>query len=108
MAISSHLSIQVGDVAANLTRCCSAEAGRINNRRPQSLARARVRHAVVMATAARAEVNLRTHGYAVALTFFRALKTFRLTFLRMRDICNIINVQRKDKGFMVKILRVVR
>ena len=38
---------------------------------------------------------------AVALTFFPALKTFRLMFLRMRDICKIINVQRKDKTFMV-------
>ena len=32
---------------------------------------------------------------------FPALETFRLTFLRMRDICKIINVQRKDKAFMV-------
>ena len=29
---------------------------------------------------------------------FPALQTFRLTFLRMRDICKIINVQRKEKG----------
>ena len=35
-----------------------------------------------------------------ALTFFLALLTFRLTFLRMRDISKIINVQRKDKAFM--------
>ena len=33
----------------------------------------------------------------VALTFFRSLKTFRLTFLRMRNKCKIINVQRNDK-----------
>ena len=32
---------------------------------------------------------------------FPALKPFRLTFLRMRDICKIINVQRKDQAFMV-------
>jgi len=37
----------------------------------------------------------------VALTFFRSLKTSQLTFLRMRDICKIVNVQRKDKAFMV-------
>ena len=43
----------------------------------------------------------RSRADGVALTFFRALKTFRLTFLRMRDICKIINVQRKDKAFMV-------
>ena len=29
---------------------------------------------------------------AVALTFFRSLKTFRLTFLRMRNKCQIINL----------------
>ena len=34
----------------------------------------------------------------VALKFFRALKTFQFTFLRMRDKCKIINVQRKDKS----------
>ena len=39
---------------------------------------------------------------------FPALKTFRLMFLRMRDICKIVNVQRKDKAFMVHILRAVR
>ena len=38
---------------------------------------------------------------AVALTFCRALETFRLTFMRMRDICTIINVQRKDKASVV-------
>ena len=32
---------------------------------------------------------------------FPALETSRLTFLRMRDKCKIINVQRKDKAFMV-------
>ena len=37
----------------------------------------------------------------VALTFFRALKTFRLTFLRMRNKCNITNVQRNNKAFSV-------
>ena len=37
----------------------------------------------------------------VALTFFPALKTFQLTFLRMRDKCKIIDVQRKDNAFMV-------
>ena len=31
---------------------------------------------------------------------FRRYKTFRLTFLRMRDKCKFINVQRKDKAFM--------
>ena len=35
---------------------------------------------------------VRMLGHAVALTFFRSLKTFRLAFLRMRDICKIINV----------------
>ncbi|KAK2192842.1 hypothetical protein NP493_21g01035 [Ridgeia piscesae] len=30
-----------------------------------------------------------------------SFEAFRLTFLRMRDICKIINVQRKDKAFMV-------
>ena len=33
----------------------------------------------------------------VALTFFRP---FRLTFLRMRDKCKIINMQRNDKAFV--------
>ena len=33
---------------------------------------------------------------AVALTFLRSLNTFRLTFLRMRNKCKIINVQRND------------
>ena len=37
----------------------------------------------------------------VALTLFRSLKTFRLTFLRMRDKCKIINVQRNNKAFSV-------
>ena len=32
---------------------------------------------------------------------FPMLKTFRLTFLRMRDKYKIINVQRKDNAFMV-------
>ena len=32
---------------------------------------------------------------------FSGVKTFRLTFLRMRDKCQIINVQRKDKVIMV-------
>ena len=40
-------------------------------------------------------------SYAVALTFFRSLKTFRLTFLRMRNKCKIINVQRNNKAFSV-------
>ena len=39
--------------------------------------------------------------YRCSAYIFPALKTFRLTFLRMRDICKIINVQRKDKAFMV-------
>ena len=37
----------------------------------------------------------------VALTFFRSLKTFRLTFLRMSDKCKIINVHPNDKGFSI-------
>ena len=37
-----------------------------------------------------------------ALTFFRSLKTFRLTFLRMRNKCKIINIQRKIKHFQYK------
>ena len=37
----------------------------------------------------------------VALTFFRSLKTFRLTFLRMRNKCKITNVQRNKKAFSV-------
>ena len=41
------------------------------------------------------------HNRGVALTFFRSSKTFRLTFLRMRDICKIINVQRNVKAFIV-------
>ena len=35
----------------------------------------------------------------VALTFFRSLKMFRLTFLRMRNKCKLINVQRNNKAF---------
>ena len=31
----------------------------------------------------------------------RCIAYFRLTFLRMRDKCKIINVQRHDKAFMV-------
>jgi hypothetical protein len=38
---------------------------------------------------------------AAALTFFQSLKTFRLTFLRMRNKCKIINVQRNNKAFSV-------
>ena len=34
-----------------------------------------------------------------AFTFFRSLKTFRLTFQRMRNKCKIINVQRNNKAF---------
>ena len=41
------------------------------------------------------------NGTVVALTFFRSLKTFRLTFLRMCNKCKIINVQRKDKAFTI-------
>ena len=37
----------------------------------------------------------------VTLTFFRSLKTFRLTFLRMRNKCKIINIQRNNKAFSV-------
>ena len=32
---------------------------------------------------------------------FQSLKTFRLTFLRMRDKCKILNVLRNDKAFLV-------
>ena len=38
----------------------------------------------------------------VALTFFRSLKTFPLPFLRMRNKCKIINVQRNRKHFRFK------
>ena len=38
---------------------------------------------------------------AVALKFFRSLKTLRLTFLRMRNKFKIINVQRNNKAFSV-------
>ena len=48
-----------------------------------------------------ASVGETTLRQIVALTFFRSLKTFRLTFLRMRNKCKIINVQRNDKGFSV-------
>ena len=37
----------------------------------------------------------------VSLTFFRALKTFRLTFLRKPNKCKITNVQRNNKAFSV-------
>ena len=40
-------------------------------------------------------------GGVVALTFFRPLKTCRLTFLHMRNKCKIVNVQRNNKGFFV-------
>ena len=33
--------------------------------------------------------------------FFRTLKTFRLTFLRMRNKCKITNIQRNNKAFSV-------
>ena len=39
--------------------------------------------------------------YVVALKYFRSLKTFRLTFLRMRNKCKIIDVQRNNKAFSV-------
>ena len=51
--------------------------------------------------------RLRSHLFIFAAhlrcsaNIFPALKTFRLTFLRMRDICKIISVQRKDQAFMV-------
>ena len=37
----------------------------------------------------------------VALTFFRSLYIFRLTFLRMRDKCKIMNVQQHYKAFFL-------
>ena len=43
----------------------------------------------------------RKHRGGVALTFFRSLQTFRLTFLRMRNKCKITNVQRNNKAFSV-------
>jgi len=46
-------------------------------------------------------IYFRTRSIGVALTFFRALKTFRLTFLRMRNKCKITNVQRNNKAFSV-------
>ena len=39
--------------------------------------------------------------YVVALTFFRSLYTFRLTFLRMHDEFKIINVQRNYNVVLV-------
>ena len=39
----------------------------------------------------------RTYIFLVVINFL----TFRLTFLRMRDKCKIINVQRNDKAFFV-------
>ena len=47
------------------------------------------------------DLIIASQGYAVALTFFRSLKTFRLTCLRMRNKCKIINVQRNKKSFSV-------
>ena len=46
--------------------------------------------------------------YVVALTFFCSLKTFRLTFLHMRNKYKIINVQRNNKAFSVQMPRAVR
>ena len=43
--------------------------------------------------------------YARAFTFFRALSTIRVTCLRMRDKCKIINVQRNTKHFWYKYQR---
>ena len=40
-------------------------------------------------------------NYVVALTFFRSLKTFRLTLLRMCNKCKIVNVQRNNKALSV-------
>ena len=41
-------------------------------------------------------IQLRCSAY-----MFQALETFRMTFLRMRGKCKIINVQRNDKASMV-------
>ena len=49
---------------------------------------------------ARLQKHMRNED-VVALTFYRSLQTFRLTFLRMRDKCKITNVQRNDKAFLV-------
>ena len=40
-------------------------------------------------------------GTSTGLSGGVALTFFLLTFLRMRDICKIISVQRKDKAFIV-------
>ena len=42
--------------------------------------------------------NQITHN-GVALKCFRSVNTFRLTFMRMRNKCKIINVQRNNKAF---------
>ena len=46
-------------------------------------------------------VMLTGSGVVVALENFRSLKTFQLTFLRMRNKCNVINNQRHNKALSV-------
>ena len=47
-------------------------------------------------------IYFRTRSIGVALTFFRALKTFRLTFLRMRNKFKSLMSSKKTKHFRYK------